>query len=328
MSGVRQVVLGFFMALLFSAIVLGSLSLSLLEAGYRLGQAPAPESSEVDLTGIQILSLAGDEVESNAPASQKEIAVILQPPPAPVQCVHPEGWIKITVLPDNTLKSLAHLYNSNVELLKKGNCMLTEGLMVNSELYVPPYPLQPTKAPPRPTYQPPVYYWTPYPTVQSWPTTIPWVPTLTPVTPPPTLPPTLPPTPIPTAQPPTPLPTAQPTPPNPVPTNPPPTEVPPTNPPPTEPVPTSPPPTEPIPTNPPPTEPVLTSPPPTEPPQPTPVPPTSEPQPTSEPLPQPSVPPPPPPTAPLPPPPPLPTAPPPSEPTSPSDLQLPPPTPG
>ncbi len=43
MSGSRQVLLGFFMALLSSAIVLGSLSLSLLEGGYVLAQAPAPD---------------------------------------------------------------------------------------------------------------------------------------------------------------------------------------------------------------------------------------------------------------------------------------------
>ena len=313
MSGTRQVFLGFFMALLFSAIVLGSLSLSLVESGYRLGQVPAPESPEVDLSAAQILSLAGDEIESNAPVSRSEIPVIYKNPTAE-PCAHPEKWKKITVQPDyNNLKSLAHLTDSSVQLLKDGNCLMTDSLMVGSELYVPKDPIQPTAVPPRPTYQPPVYYWTPYPTVQSWPTPIPWVPTMTPVTPAPTEPPilppniqpsptptALPPTPLPTAQPPTPFPTVQPTAPSPVPTNPPPTNPPPTNSPPTSPPPTSPPPTEP--------------------PQPTPVPPTPQPQPqpTSPPAPQP--------TEPRLPPPPLSTAPPPVFSTPPPEQRPPVPT--
>jgi hypothetical protein len=303
MSGIRQVFLGFFMALLFSAIVLGSLSLSLVESGYMLGQVPASEFQDVVFSSAKILSIAGDEIEYNAPASRKELneAELVFQKPTPEPCVHPEGWIMITVLPDHTLKSLAHLTDSSVQRLKDGNCLMIDGLMAGSDLYVPMPPMQPTAARPRPTYQPPVYYWTPYPTVQSWSTPIPWVPTMTPVTPPPTqpatLPPTLPPSPTPTALPPTPFPTAQP--PTPFPTA----------------QPTAP---NPTPTNPPPTSPPPTSPPPTEPPQPTPVPPTPQPQPTVQPPPQP--------TEPRLPPPPQPTAPPPIVPTLPPEQQPPVPT--
>ncbi|OGO35387.1 MAG: hypothetical protein A2W35_01245 [Chloroflexi bacterium RBG_16_57_11] len=292
MSGTRQVFLGFFMALLFSAIVLGSLSLSLVEAGYILGHVPVTETSEVVFSGEEILVLAGVEMESNAPLSPREIAIIVGPSPIPELCNYPKDWFKITVQTE-TLKSLAHRYNSSVQLLKEGNCLMGDSLITNSQLYVPPFPfpLQPTVAPRRPSDRPPVYYWTPYPTVQIWPTLVPWEPTATPVTPPPTQsttpPPSptataLPPTPLPSAQPPTPFPTVQPTAPIPSPTNPPPT-----------------------------------SPPPTEPPQPTPVPPTPEPQPTAQPVP----------TEPRLPPPPQPTVPPPVVPTQPLEEQIPAPTP-
>jgi hypothetical protein len=258
MSGARQVFLGFFMALLSSAIVLGSLSLSLLEGGYTLAQAPATGFGEMVFSGEQIWNLAQAEMEGNAPgptAAEPAGAVILTP--VANSCVHPQGWIKIIVRPEHSLRTLAHLYDTSVHLLKTGNCMMTESLVINSELYVPPAPPRTATPRPRPTYWPPSY-WTPYPTVVYYPTRTPWVPTPTQFIPP--------------TQPPTPLPTAQPTLPTPYPTAPP----------------TQPLPTQPLPTLPPPTDP----PPPTSEP-PTPVPPTPQPQPTSLPPPQSTSPPPP-----------------------------------
>jgi hypothetical protein len=279
MSSSRQVILGFCMSLLFSAIVLGSLSLSLVESGYRLGHVPATQPPEVVFSGIRILTMAGNEVESNAPVSVEEMTVLLEP--TIELCPFPAGWIKISVGADkNDLKSLAHLYNSSVRSLMEGNCLMVEILPVNSELYVPNVPVPPTAVRPRPAIRPPVYIPPSYPPGQAWPTRVPVLPSSTPITPqptqPPTLPPTLtstvaPPTPLPTEQPPTPQPTPQPTVNNPPPTNPPPTYPPPT------------------------------SPPPTEPPQPTPAPPTPLPQPTPQPLPtEPRLPPPPQPTPPEP----------------------------
>jgi hypothetical protein len=241
MSGIRTVFLGLFMALVSSAIVLGSLSLSLLEGGRGLVQAPTL-AGEMVFESEPILTLGGsgvttEEITSN---TQAEAPTILTPTPG--GCPHPANWIAIVIRPEDTLKSLAHRYDTSVYLLKTNNCLPTDTLVMNSTLYVPNVPPRPTPTRPRPTY--PWTYPTAYPTVSYWPTATPWFPTSTPVTPPtlpPTTPPTLPPPPPPTA---TPLP--------------PPTEQPPTAtplPPPTEPPPTQPPPTQPPPTEPPPTEP-------------------------------------------------------------------------
>lgn len=267
MSGPRQVFLGLFMTLLSSAIVLGSLSLSLVESGYRLGQAPSGPLGEMLFSGEPVLQLAGSEPQQASPSAPSEVVVILTP--TSNVCVHPAGWIKIIVRPEHTLRTLAHLYDTSVALLKAGNCMKTESLVVNSELYVPPAPPRTPTPRPRPTYRPPVYP-TPYPTVP------PWYPTRTPVTPPTQPPPTSPP---PTQPPPPTLP------PPPPPTSPPPTQPPPTSPPPTEP----PPPTSPPPTEPPPP----TSPPPTEPPPPPPTAQQPPPPPPTAPPPEPTLPPPP-----------------------------------
>lgn len=245
MSGVRQLFLGFFMALVSSTIVLGSLSLSLLEGGYVLAQAPAP-GNEMVFSSEPILKLAGSAVaEENVPAAPAEEVTLLTPTSS--GCPHPADWVAIVVGPEDTLRTLAHRYDTSVHLLMTNNCLAIESLMANSILYVPNVPPRPIATRPRPTY-PSWTYPTPYPTFPSWPTATPWFPTSTPVIQP-TLPPTWPPTLPPTMPPPTDSSTATQPPPATVTPQPPPTEPPPTQPPPTEP----PPPTQPPP--PPPTEP-------------------------------------------------------------------------
>lgn len=247
MNGARTVYLGLFMALVSSAIVLGSLSLSLLEGGYVLAQAPT-RVGEMVFESEPILTLAGKSIhtEVSRPSTQAEAPTILTPTPG--GCPHPANWVAIVIRPEDTLKSLAHRYDTSVHLLKTNNCLTTDTLVMNSTLYVPNVPPRPTATRPRPTY--PWTYPTPYPTISYWPTATPWVPTSTPVTLP-----TLPPTRLPTLPPPPPPPptdsatATQPPPP----TEPPPTATPP--PPPTEPPPTLPPP----PTEPPPPTPTVDS---------------------------------------------------------------------
>jgi hypothetical protein len=299
MSGRRQVFLAFFMALLSCAIVLGSLSLSLLEGGYVLAEASGPERQFV-FNSSPILKMAGAEaaVEENIPLGLEELGQTVIIKPASSACPHPAGWISIVIKPGETLGSLAHRYDSSIALLKTNNCLSIDSLAENSILYVPNVPPRPTATRPRPVI--PWTYPTAYPTFPYWPVATPWIPTSTPVIPP-TQPPTLPPTWLPTLPPlpsPTDIPTTQP---------PPATEVPPTLAPPpvlpTTEVPTQVSPPQVSPTQaPPPTQAVepTQAPPPTQAPQPTQAPPpTQAPQPTQAP-----PPPPPPPTLASPPPPP------------------------
>jgi hypothetical protein len=229
MSSRRQVFLAFFMALLSCAIVLGSLSLSLLEGGYVLAEASGPDRQFV-FNSNPILKMAGAEaaVEENIPLGLEELGQPSILSPTSVGCPHPDNWISIIIAPGDSLQSLAHRYDANVAVLKTNNCLSIDSLAENSILYVPNVPPRPT-ATRRPVI--PWSYPTPYPTIPYWPVVTPWVPTSTAVTPP-TLPPTLPPTWLPTLPPlpsPTDLPPTQPTATEETPTQPPPaTEIPPT----------------------------------------------------------------------------------------------------
>jgi LysM repeat protein len=80
--------------------------------------------------------------------------VVTPEPPSPTPCVYPANWVKIVVQPGDTLRNLAHTYDSSVKGLMEANCLTGEPL-AGSELYVPYIPTR--TATPRPVYQPPVY---------------------------------------------------------------------------------------------------------------------------------------------------------------------------
>lgn len=156
MRGLRQIGLGIFMAFLLSSLVLGSLSLSLLEGGYALAEAPTAVYT-IAFSGQQIVSLAG---QTATPAG----GLVIYTPTA-LACSSPSGWVEVTVLPDQTLNSLAQAYGASVEALQRGNCMThSTSLIPGSFLRVPPVPTQqPTQAlQPTPTVCRPPYGWVTY----------------------------------------------------------------------------------------------------------------------------------------------------------------------
>lgn len=55
-------------------------------------------------------------------------------------CPHPAGWGQILVQPNDTLDSLAIRYRVSRDELKRGNCLVGDGLFANTILYVPPVP--------------------------------------------------------------------------------------------------------------------------------------------------------------------------------------------
>ncbi len=134
----RQIGFGLFFALLSSALVLGSISLSFLESGYTLGSAPTTVVTYFPFVGEPKLTLAGMNtgifLETIAPTS---VILSLQTP-TQTTCPPPSGWVQITIQPDDTLRSLARRYGVSVELLKTANCLPVSSLQPGILLYVPP----------------------------------------------------------------------------------------------------------------------------------------------------------------------------------------------
>lgn len=62
------------------------------------------------------------------------------PPPPPSSCPPPLGWSPVKIQADDTLDSLAQLYNATIEALIQANCLVTEELIPGTILYVPGIP--------------------------------------------------------------------------------------------------------------------------------------------------------------------------------------------
>jgi LysM repeat protein len=82
-------------------------------------------------------------------------AEFLPQTPSPTPCVPPANWVKIIVRSGDTLRELAHKYDSSVKGLMEANCLVDDQLVVGSDFYVPYIPTRtPTPRPPAP--RPPV----------------------------------------------------------------------------------------------------------------------------------------------------------------------------
>ena len=117
MSSLRQVLLGFLAALLSSALVLGGISLALLQ-GDTTTVAMAPTAT--------LLATEGPSIEITILPGEPDLTVLAPTPsetfPAPA-CTPPDGWVQRAVGPDETMQSLADVYGLPVEEFAQANCL-------------------------------------------------------------------------------------------------------------------------------------------------------------------------------------------------------------
>ena len=146
MKELRQAAVGIGMALLFSAIVLGSLSVSLLEGAVPLALAPQPTATITP--GMFPLTTGRVELVTLAPSPTEplvqEPTLTFTPPP---NCIPPAGWVAVTVLPDETIESLARVYQIDPAELARANCLVTTTLLPDTVIYVPNTQPTATQAP-------------------------------------------------------------------------------------------------------------------------------------------------------------------------------------
>jgi LysM repeat protein len=136
MQSARQFGNALILGLLSVGLVLGGLSLSLVEFS-RSAPPPTVESlvsSPIPLTATATLPPPLESPTSTIVASPT--ATI--PPPA--SCSIPSNWIAIAVQAGDTLESLANKYRISAEDLKKGNCLLVNNLVQGSLIYIPAVP--------------------------------------------------------------------------------------------------------------------------------------------------------------------------------------------
>lgn len=125
MSGFRQLISGFLTGLLSTVLVLGALSLSVLEGGHFVLPPTATP------TALPVTPLPGEPSPTPYPTPT---------PPPPTQCPPPKGWTPYIIQSGDTLMDLSAQFQIPVETLSKANCLFTSQLTPGTLIFVPPLP--------------------------------------------------------------------------------------------------------------------------------------------------------------------------------------------
>jgi LysM repeat protein len=139
MRTARQIATGLLIALVSIGIILGGLSLSLVEGGLT-GHAPASPTL-LPTNWIPFTPFPPTNTpESIATELSLTPTLTFTPPPTPANCPPPTNWLPYLVQPGDTLTLLAFKYNTTVDAVIQANCLLSNTLLPGSILYLPPAP--------------------------------------------------------------------------------------------------------------------------------------------------------------------------------------------
>jgi len=141
----HQVLIGLFMAVLFSGIVLGSLYISMLEGGYEIGKVPSVVVINPTPEGrIGYTNTPYDIKFTNSPtylqASATQYVEEISPSPSfpsTTKCPSPQEWKQITIKPGDKLENIAQKHNIKLEKLMTANCLAATTILPGSVLFVP-----------------------------------------------------------------------------------------------------------------------------------------------------------------------------------------------
>jgi LysM repeat protein len=145
MKEMRQVVLGILAALFSTALVLGGLSVTMVEGGQRIALFSGPISIQLPTVTPSLTATPQPTIPTPLPGTPTFTPTATPPPsstptlpPTPTSsCPAPPGWTAITIQPEDSLQSLADQFNTTKEILKKNNCLVTESIIAGYSIYVP-----------------------------------------------------------------------------------------------------------------------------------------------------------------------------------------------
>ncbi len=134
MQGGRDFTNALVIALISIGLILGALSISLVE--FVPEAAPTPTSNLLPSpAALTITPTSTLPLESPTP-SVTPVATITSTLPA--NCAVPFGWTQIIVQAGDTLESIAAKYRIATDDLRRGNCLFSSSLVPGSKIYVPP----------------------------------------------------------------------------------------------------------------------------------------------------------------------------------------------
>jgi LysM repeat protein len=166
MKAFRDLTFGLLSAIASGIIVLGAVSLALVE-----GMAVLP-SPVVDLvTPTLLIQIQAEQatIEQTSPPGvtpSATAAATVTPPPLPSVCPPPTGWVTYVIEPGDTVDQLARLHSITADTLRDANCLSSDMLLPAYILYLPALPptITPVVIPPTITPVPcgPPWGWVSY----------------------------------------------------------------------------------------------------------------------------------------------------------------------
>lgn len=135
MKNTRELFGGIFPAVLIMMIVLGTLTLSLVEG-----------------TSSPVLPMDATETPFELPTYLVVIATATGPLSTPtvtatIACSQPSGWVEHIVQFDDSIENLAVSTGLTASRLREANCLLSDELVTGTVLFLPPAALTATSAP-------------------------------------------------------------------------------------------------------------------------------------------------------------------------------------
>jgi len=130
----RSIGIGLGIALLSTSIVLGSLSLTILE-GTLTGKTPVKIEPSTTVT-----KSTSETIDPGILIPNETPTITSTLPPTPATCPPPAGWVPVTVMPNEDLNLLSARYLTSPDQLIQANCLTSGNPIVGAILYVPPLP--------------------------------------------------------------------------------------------------------------------------------------------------------------------------------------------
>lgn len=135
MKNLREAVCGLVFALLTAMLVLGALTLSLVEGKSAPDLPPLPTETPFELPTF-------------LPIQATQIPFTRTPGATPtITCPKPAGWVEYIVRQRDTLEDLALRANLSTSQLLNANCLLSADLVAGAILFLPPFSLTVTGSP-------------------------------------------------------------------------------------------------------------------------------------------------------------------------------------
>lgn len=143
-QALQQLGASFLFGILSILLIIGGLTTALAEKS--INQPPTPKITKTSLptrdtqTGFTETPVSSGLVPSpsSMPGSPTNTLTATLPPST--VCPAPAGWSSYIVQPGDTLESLAGRYNTTPATLKEKNCLVSNDLLPDTRLYMPPYP--------------------------------------------------------------------------------------------------------------------------------------------------------------------------------------------